>query len=85
MVEAVYRIMNPPVVDSKIMFIVSVLGLFFNLIMMKILHSSPSHSHAGHNHDHEESDHSHDDHSHDDHRGHNHDSGDNHAHVNSLI
>ena len=50
MVEAVYRIMNPPVVDSKIMFIVSVLGLCFNLIMMKILQSSPTHSHEGHNH-----------------------------------
>jgi len=76
MVNAVYRIMNPPVVDSKIMFIVSILGLCFNLIMMKILHSSPihSHSHEDHNHDKEEID------SHDNHTGHNNHSPSKHDH-----
>jgi ABC-type Zn2+ transport system substrate-binding protein/surface adhesin len=39
------------------MFVVAVLGLCFNLIQMKILHSGDGHYHLGGDHDH---DHSHD-------------------------
>jgi hypothetical protein len=47
------------------MFVVAVLGLIFNLIQMKILHSGDGHYHLGGGHHHH--DHSHDsDSSHDD-------------------
>jgi ABC-type nickel/cobalt efflux system permease component RcnA len=54
------------------MFVVAVLGLIFNLIQMKILHSGDGHYHLGgdsHSHDH---DHGHD-HSHSHGHGHSHD------------
>lgn len=43
--EAIDRIINPVEVDGKIMLITASLGLLFNLIMVKILHSSGDHSH----------------------------------------
>jgi len=36
---ATLRFMNPPEIQGNIMFITSVLGLFFNLIQMSILDS----------------------------------------------
>ncbi len=66
-VEATDRIINPVEVKGDIMFVVACLGLVFNLIQMKILHSGDGHYHLGGSHDH---DHSHD-HSHD--HGHSHD------------
>lgn len=81
MVEATFRFINPMVIDSKIMLIVSGLCLVFNLIQMSILHSKDMHDFAhgpgqscghdhsdGHAHDHNDHSHSHDhDHSHHDH------------------
>jgi zinc transporter 2 len=65
------------VVKSEIMLIVAVMGLFFNLIQMRILHSGDGHYHLGgddHDHDHAGHNHGHDhDHNHDhDHHHHDH-------------
>jgi zinc transporter 2 len=65
--EAIQRVITPPIVDAKIMLIIAVLALLFNLAMMKILHGGPGHSHGGeggHSHGHggeeeEEEGHSH--------------------------
>ena len=49
------------------MLVVAVMGLIFNLIQMKILHSGEGHHHLGgegHHHDHNENGH----HNHDDHQ-----------------
>ena len=47
--EAVRRIYNPLEVDPQIMLITSFIGLIFNLIMGKILHSNlGGHHHHGH-------------------------------------
>ena len=69
-VEATKRIINPQIVDAKIMAITAVAGLFFNLIQMKILHQGDGHYHLGGSHDHDH------DHGHD--HGHSH--GDDHVH-----
>jgi len=55
--EATKRFFQPPQVKGDIMLIVAVMGLIFNLIQMKILHSGEGHYHLGgeHNHDHGES------------------------------
>lgn len=45
--EAIERIINPVLVDGKIMLITAGLGLVFNLIMVKVLHSSDNHFHHG--------------------------------------
>lgn len=45
--EATLRIINPQPVIGDIMFVVAVLGLCFNLIQMKILHSGDGHYHLG--------------------------------------
>lgn len=63
-VEATYRIVNPVEVKGDIMFVVACLGLVFNLIQMKILHSGDGHYHLGGSNDH--------DHSHDHGEGHKH-------------
>ena len=75
--EATKRFFEPPQVKGKIMLIVAVMGLFFNLIQMRILHSGDGHYHLGgedHDHDHHGHDHGHDhDHNHDhDHHHHDH-------------
>jgi solute carrier family 30 (zinc transporter), member 2 len=67
-VEAIQRILNPSKINASIMLLVSILGLIFNLSMMKILHSAPGHSHS-HGHSHEG--HNHEGHSHG-HEGHSH-------------
>lgn len=62
------------------MLIVAVMGLIFNLIQMKILHSGDGHYHLGgedHDHDH---DHGHTHHEHN-HGGHGHDHGHSHSHA----
>lgn len=41
------------------MLIVAILGLIFNLIQMKILHSGDGHYHLGGSHDHDHDDHDH--------------------------
>jgi len=71
--EAAKRVKNPEPIDTKIMLITAVAGLFFNLIQMKILHGGEGdgHYHLGHDHG-DEHDHG-DDHGHD----HGHDQGDN--------
>jgi solute carrier family 30 (zinc transporter), member 2 len=56
--EATLRIIEGSEVKGDIMFIVACLGLVFNLIQMKILHSGDGHYHLGGSHDHH--DHSHD-------------------------
>ena len=61
--EATKRFFEPPQVKGRVMLIVAVMGLFFNLIQMKILHSGDGHYHLGgedHDHDHEGHDHGHD-------------------------
>jgi zinc transporter 2 len=65
------------IVKGEIMLIVAVMGLFFNLIQMRILHSGDGHYHLGgddHDHDHAGHNHGHDhDHNHDhDHHHHDH-------------
>jgi zinc transporter 2 len=64
------------IVKGEIMLIVAVMGLFFNLIQMRILHSGDGHYHLGgddHDHDHAGHNHGHDhDHNHD-HNHHHHD------------
>lgn len=70
--EATKRFFEPPQVKGKIMLVVAVMGLIFNLIQMKILHSGDGHyhlggedceGHEGHDHDHAHNhDHAHDHH-----------------------
>lgn len=65
--EATSRIINKePVEEPLIMLITAGFGFLCNLIMAKVLHSSPGHSHHGcsHSHNHDHKDHTHD-HSHD--------------------
>ena len=60
----------------------AILGLLFNLIQIKILHSGDGHYHlggeecSGHDHDHSDESHSHS------HEGHNHSHGESHVHGN---
>lgn len=70
--EATKRFFEPPQVKGKIMLIVAVMGLFFNLIQMRILHAGDGHYHlGGEEHDHEGHDHGHD-HGHSHHHDHDH-------------
>ena len=46
-VEATKRFFEPPQVEGNIMLVVAVMGLIFNLIQMKILHSGDGHYHLG--------------------------------------
>jgi zinc transporter 2 len=69
--EATLRFFNPPKIDGPIMLATAILGLFFNLIQMKILHSGDGHYHLGGGHDHSHGDHDH---------GHDHTSHTHHAH-----
>ena len=79
LVEATKRFFQPPEVKGDVMLVVAIMGLVFNLIQMKILHSGDGHYHLGgeceHDHDHghhaHEHNHSHG-HSHDDHHHHEH-------------
>jgi zinc transporter 2 len=43
--EAIDRVIHPVYVDGKIMLITAALGLIFNLIMVKVLHSTPGGAH----------------------------------------
>jgi zinc transporter 2 len=73
--EATLRFYNPPEIEGTFMFITAVLGLIFNLIQMKILHSGDGHYHLGggeHNHAHDHGDHDHNHHDHDHEHGHDH-------------
>ena len=65
--EATLRILAPQEVLGGTMLIVAIMGLIFNLIQMKILHSGDGHYHLGGSHDH-------------DHDGHDHDHGHSHGH-----
>ena len=47
LVEATQRFFEPPRVKGDLMLIVAVMGLIFNLIQMKILHSGEGHFHLG--------------------------------------
>ena len=75
LVEATKRFFEPPQVKGDIMLIVAVMGLIFNLIQMKILHSGEGHYHLGGEHEHDH------DHDHQAHAGHNHDHGHDHSHA----
>ncbi|KAI8463510.1 MAG: cation efflux family-domain-containing protein [Monoraphidium minutum] len=78
-VEAVQRTINPVRVDGKLMFIISVAGIVFNLLVMLSL---GVHGHLGHTHDHgsgADHDHGHS-HSHDHAEGEEHDHGHDHGH-----
>lgn len=73
--EATERFFMPPMVQGKLMFIVAVMGLVFNMIQIKILHGGDTHFHLGegfHSHDHEEGE-----------EGHDHDHGHSHGHSHS--
>ena len=76
LVEATKRFFMPPEVEGDIMLIVAVMGLIFNLIQMKILHSGDGHYHLGGEH---ECGHDHDHGSHHPHE-HNHDHSHHHSH-----
>lgn len=65
--EATLRIFSPVEIEGGTMVIVAIMGLIFNLIQMKILHSGEGHYHLGG----EKHDHSHD-HSHGHGHGHGH-------------
>ena len=84
--EATGRIKNPEDIDENIMLITAVIGLFFNLIQMSILHGDHGHGdhdhgHGGHHHHHEGGDDENKkysdvhDHSHGHSHGHSHDHG----------
>ena len=64
--EATLRFFQPPQVEGDIMLIVAVMGLIFNLIQMKILHTGDGHYHLGgemdHEHDHDHGHHAHEAH-----------------------
>lgn len=79
--EATLRIIVGSNVKGDIMFIVAVLGLLFNYIQMKILHSGDGHYHlgGGHEHHHHHSDASEDSHDH----GHSHNHKYEHKHKHS--
>lgn len=77
--EATGRFFMEPMVQGKLMFIVAVMGLIFNLIQIKILHSGDTHFHLGegfHGHDEDEGEEG--DHGHSHGHGHSH-AGDAHA------
>lgn len=57
--EATLRIIEPVEVMGLTMFIVAWMGLFFNIIQMKILHSGDGHYHLGGSHDHDHAGHDH--------------------------
>ena len=76
--EASARFFSPPQVKGDLMLIVAVMGLVFNLIQMKILHSGDGHYHLGGEHDHDH-DHGHG-HGHDHGHSHGHDHGHDHGH-----
>ena len=62
LVEATKRIINPAEVKAGLMFIVAVLGLFFNIIQLCVLgghHHGHDHGDHGHDHAHGEHDHGH--------------------------
>jgi zinc transporter 2 len=77
LVEATNRFFEPPKVTGWIMLLVACIGLVFNLIQIKILHTGDGHYHLGgdhHGHDHDHGhghshghSHNHDDHNHDNH------------------
>lgn len=77
--EATMRFYHPQKIEGQVMLATSVIGLVFNLIQIKILHSGEGHYHLGgeggcshdHDHDHDHG-HSHAGHNHD-HAGHSHD------------
>lgn len=91
--EATLRFYHPSEIKGQVMLGTSVLGLFFNLIQMKVLHSGEGHYHLGgeechgHDHDHEHDhehghSHSHDhDHDHHSHEHHEHSHGHDHSHA----
>ena len=54
LIEATKRFFEPPKVKGDVMLVVAVMGLIFNLIQMKILHSGDGHYHLGGEHDHGE-------------------------------
>jgi hypothetical protein len=69
LVEATNRFFEPPKVHGWIMLLVACIGLVFNLIQIKILHTGDGHYHLGgdhHGHDHG-CDHQHDHNVHQDH------------------
>jgi len=80
--EATLRLYHPKEIKAQVMLGTAVLGLFFNLIQMKVLHSGEGHYHlggegcAGHDHDY---DHSHEGHDHS--NGHVHGKGCSHSHA----
>ena len=47
LVAATERLFMPPQVQGNLMFIVAVIGLFFNMIQIKILHGGDEHFHLG--------------------------------------
>lgn len=47
LVAATQRFFMPPQVQGSLMFIVAVVGLFFNMIQIKILHGGDEHFHLG--------------------------------------
>lgn len=76
--EAVDRVLKPPELESNIMLITAVCGLFFNLIQMQILHQGEGHYHLGgddHDHEHGEEGHDHD-------HGHSHSHGHDEGNIN---
>merc|ERR1712160_16649 len=68
LVAATERFFMPPQVVGSLMFIVAVVGLFFNMIQIKILHGGEEHFHLG------------EDMHGDDHHGHSHGGGDKESH-----
>lgn len=79
LVEATNRFFEPPKVHGWIMLLVACIGLVFNLIQIKILHTGDGHYHLGGEHGHDHHGHSHHGHSH----GHDHDESEqnsNHSH-----
>ena len=87
--EAINRIVKPQEVKGKEMIITAVMGLFFNLVQMKILHQGDGHYHLGGGHDHDHGhghDHHHEGgHSHGHDHGHDHDHGHEKAHRNINV
>lgn len=78
--EATERFFMEPMVQGKLMFIVAVMGLFFNIIQIKILHGGDTHFHLGegfHSHDHDDHEHGHD-------HGHDHEHGHSHGHDHAV-
>jgi zinc transporter 2 len=44
--EAINRLINPTEINAPVMFLTAVIGLVFNLAMIKVLHSEHGHSHG---------------------------------------